>query len=259
MKITYKNITASYEVEGQGPALVWLHGFMENKSIWNFQRSFFSTHFTNVYIDLLGHGETEVLADTHTMEEQADLVKYILNSLDINKCSLIGHSMGGYVALAFLEAFPEHVTRIILLNSTSKADSEEKKVNRDRAVKLVQYQKDSFLKMGIVNLFGTKERAVLQKEIDALIEKLATISKEGIIAALKGMKIRANRSNTLCKFEGHKLIIAGKNDPVLQLSSLQEEAQITKSQLLEVAGGHMSYLESTDLINTKVLEFLKAV
>ncbi len=256
MNLIYKNITGTFEVEGQGPAVVWLHGFMENIKVWKHQRSFFKPHRTNIYIDLLGHGETSNLEETHTMKAQAAWVKYVLDTLEISNCAIIGHSMGGYVGLAFLEAYPDMVSHFVLLNSTSNADSEEKKINRDRAIKIVIDQKDSFLRMGVVNLFGEAQRNKLQHEIDILLEDLSGISAKGIIAALRGMKERKNQKTLLTNFTGKKLMVIGENDPVLNVEKSKSEALVTGSETLILEGGHMSYLEATKKLNTFLLDFL---
>jgi pimeloyl-ACP methyl ester carboxylesterase len=91
-----------------------------------------------ITIDLLGHGETECLGYVHTMEDNADAVHSVLLELGIRKSILVGHSMGGYVALAFAELYPEYVKGLALLNSTASADSEERKLNRDRAIRVKQ-------------------------------------------------------------------------------------------------------------------------
>jgi len=91
-----------------------------------------------ITIDLLGHGNSECLGYIHSMEDNADMIHEILSELRIRKAIFVGHSMGGYVALAFAELYPETVKGIVLLNSTSRADSEERKLNRDRAIKVVK-------------------------------------------------------------------------------------------------------------------------
>lgn len=256
MKISYKNISGSYEIEGQGPVVVWLHGFMENIKIWKHQRSFFNAHFTNVYINLLGHGTTEVLNETHTMEAQAKWVKFVLDSLEINTYSMIGHSMGGYVALAFLDQFPEYISNIVLLNSTSLDDSPEKKINRERAIQIIDQQKDAFLRMGVINLFDNTQRKTLSKEIDVLLEELSSISSAGIIAALKGMKQRPSRLDTLKHFQGKKLMVIGKKDPVLAAKDSVLEAHEVNASILELKTGHMSYMEAPKRLNNFLLDFL---
>lgn len=254
--LDYKNGKGYFEIEGTGPVVVWLHGFMENSCIWKRQRSFFNSNFTNIYIDLLGHGKSSVIAEMQTMQQQADWLKFVLDHLKIKKCVLIGHSMGGYVALAFVEHYPNQVTDLVLLNSTSREDSIEKKLNRERAIKIVKQQKDSFLRMGVLHLFAAKQREKFADDIKVLLNNLSSISSEGIIAALKGMKIRPDRSEILKQFSGKKLIIAGKNDPVLAANSLEVEAVQVNAEFIILKGGHMSYLEASEKLNIELHNFL---
>lgn len=125
MKVYFRNIPVDVEVFGEGPTLVLLHGFLENKQIWKPFIELFTEKYKVVCIDLLGHGETPGLGDMQTMEIQADLVAEVLEELNINIARFIGHSMGGYITMAFAEKYPKKVKSLMLLNSSPKADSKE--------------------------------------------------------------------------------------------------------------------------------------
>lgn len=137
-QILYKNTKISYSDTGKGNAVVLIHGFLENKMMWQDLVLDLSKKNRIITIDLLGHGETECLGYVHSMEENADVVQAVLSKLRIRKAIFVGHSMGGYVALAYAELYPENVRGLVLQNSTSKADSEERKANRNRAIKAVK-------------------------------------------------------------------------------------------------------------------------
>ena len=124
MKTTiFKNTKISYNEQGKGTAVVLLHGFLENQSMWDAFVPEFSKKYRVITIDLLGHGQTECLGYIHSMEDQADMVHHVLHELKIRKAILVGHSMGGYVALAFAELYPDNMKGLVLLNSTSRAFS----------------------------------------------------------------------------------------------------------------------------------------
>jgi len=110
--IIYKNIPINYAFKGKGSAIVLLHGFLENSSMWKGIILGLSKRNKVITVDLFGHGKTENLGYIHTMEEQATMVRSVLKSLNIRKATLIGHSMGGYVALAFAELFPKNTKGI---------------------------------------------------------------------------------------------------------------------------------------------------
>jgi pimeloyl-ACP methyl ester carboxylesterase len=127
MILQYKDVNIFYTEEGKGSAVVLLHGFLENSSMW---LPFIPELLKNnrvICIDLLGHGNTECLGYVHTMELMADAVEAVLNHIKIRRCFLIGHSMGGYVALAFAEKNPNALKGLCLMNSTANEDTPEKK------------------------------------------------------------------------------------------------------------------------------------
>ena len=109
MTILHKNASIWFSVSGNGPAIVLLHGFLEDSSMWTDLASVLSKKNKVICIDLLGHGKTDSLSYVHTMEEMADTVLTVLKHLGLRKYTFIGHSMGGYVALAF----EKHILKIL--------------------------------------------------------------------------------------------------------------------------------------------------
>lgn len=257
MKIPFKETEVVFTVSGAGPAIVWLHGFLESKEIWKKQLTYFNSKFTNICIDLLGHGKTGCCLQEYSMELQAEAVACVLAHLKISSFSIVGHSMGGYVALALAENLEQQVSGIVLVNSTSYSDTEEKKKNRDRAIKIIETQKDSFVLMGIINLFSKANRELFLEEIKGLIENAQLMSSQSISSALKGMKHRKNRLETLKKYSGKKLIISGINDPILPHKDAVKEANNTQSELLALNSGHMSYIEACLELNEGLSRFIK--
>ncbi|NNK55641.1 MAG: alpha/beta fold hydrolase, partial [Flavobacteriaceae bacterium] len=151
MIFRYNDKHIYYETAGQGPALLLLHGFLENASMWDSLEKLVHDKFTVIRIDLPGHGRSDVYSEIHSMEFMADVVRELLKSMGVNSISIIGHSMGGYVALAYLEKHPETVRQCILLNSTTYADSADRKINRERALKLIPDNKELFINVSINN------------------------------------------------------------------------------------------------------------
>lgn len=125
--ITYKHLNLHYTDQGAGDPIVLLHGFLEQKGMWKEIVAVFKKRYRVICLDLLGHGKTENLGYIHTMEDQAKMLKFLLDKLGISMCTLIGHSMGGYIALAFADLYRDCVTGLCLMNSTALADSTEKK------------------------------------------------------------------------------------------------------------------------------------
>ncbi|HEU4495754.1 MAG TPA: alpha/beta hydrolase [Flavobacterium sp.] len=255
--IFYKNTKISFSDSGKGTAVVFLHGFLENSSMWDYFVPEFLKKYRTVCIDLLGHGNTEPMGYIHSMEDNADVVHAVLSELKIRKAVLAGHSMGGYVALAFAELYPDSVKGMILLNSTSRADSEERKANRDRAIKAVKQNHSNFVRLSIANLFSEENRKRLEAEIEnAKLEALKT-PLQGIVASLEGMKIRKDRE-VILHFAPYPILLAlGKKDPVLNYEESLEQLENTSVKLISFSDGHMGPIENRDELKKELLDFLR--
>ncbi|MDG3583291.1 MULTISPECIES: alpha/beta fold hydrolase [Galbibacter] len=259
MMLNYKGTSVFYEDAGQGPAVVLLHGFLENTTVWDSLKEQLLMRYRVITIDLLGHGKTGCVGYVHTMETMADAVKAVINKLKLRRISLIGHSMGGYVALAYAEAYPDEVKALILANSTASADSPEKKKNRDRAIKMVKKDYKSFVRMGISNLFRPKNRKIFSEEIKELKKEALKTPVQGIVAALEGMKIRKDREILLHFTPFAKMMIIGKKDPVLLYEDLRAQVQNTDMEVVEFPDGHMSFIENKSQFIDKIKVFLNNI
>ncbi|MFY0482545.1 alpha/beta fold hydrolase [Flavobacterium sp. PLA-1-15] len=257
--ITHRGTQVFFSESGKGTAIVLLHGFLENQTMWDAYIADFSKKYRVVTIDLLGHGKTQPLGYVHSMEDNADVVHAVLSELKIRKAVLVGHSMGGYVALAFAELYADNVKGIVLLNSTSRADSDERKANRDRAIKAVKQSYSNFVRLSIANLFSENNRERLEEEIENVkIEALKT-PLQGIVASLEGMKIRKDREVILHFAPYPIVLILGKNDPVLNYEESLEQLDGTAVKLLTFPDGHMSHIENRDDLKKNLLDFFKQV
>jgi pimeloyl-ACP methyl ester carboxylesterase len=254
MIIKFKGSTFFYTCQGNGKAIVLLHGFLENQTMWEPFLSVLSENHTVITIDLPGHGKSECKGYVHSMELMAEVVEAVLTQEKIEQATFIGHSMGGYVALAFAERHPEMCSEIVLLNSTPKADTAERKENRDRAIVLVKKHKDAFLSMAISNLFAEANKEIFTAEIESIKHDALKMKTQGIIAALEGMKIRKDRTRLLKKLTIPKTIIAGTLDPIMPVDDLKKIASCCNCQFITWEGGHMSIIENkAEMLNIKLL------
>lgn len=255
----YKNTKTTYSDQGKGTTIVLLHGFLENSSMWNYLVPTLEKKYRVVCIDLLGHGNTDCLGYVHTMEDMADAVHHVLHELKIRKAVFVGHSMGGYVALAFAELYPDVMKGLVLLNSTSRSDSEERKSNRDRAIKAVKQNYIAAVSMSIANLFSEENREKLIDEIQWVKEEALKTPLQGIIAAQEGMKIRKDRE-VILHFAPYPIaLILGKKDPVLNYYDNLDQIENTQVQLITFNDGHMSHLENQMELEKELLIFFKKV
>lgn len=257
MILEHKGIPVFYTDTGQGKAVVLLHGFLENSSMWEELTPQFSESNRIIAVDLLGHGETGCIGYIHTMEMMAEAVKVVLDNLSIKEATFIGHSMGGYVALAFTEMFPTMVKGLCLMNSTAYADTEERKLNRDRAIAAVKQNHKRFIGMSISNLFAPENRERLISAIEKVKKEACKTPLQGIIAALEGMKIRKDRTDVLNRFLCKKMIVIGRKDPVLDYNVLMGQAKEANIEVLDLAGGHMSHVEDKIELSYKIMHFIE--
>ena len=247
----YKNINVHYTVQGYGPAVVLLHGFLESITMWDEIIPHLAKKNKVICIDLLGHGKTDNLGYIHTMEGQAKMVKSILDELKLEKYIFIGHSMGGYIALAFAELFPKNVKGLCLMNSSAQPDDDEKKLNRDRAIRAVKHSPKTFVKLAIPNLFSEPNKSKFEAEIKEITKEALKMPPQGIIAAMEGMKIRKDRTFILKTIDFPILMIISKLDPALEYQSLIDQTKNTPVLIQEFSDGHMSHIENkNELINT---------
>lgn len=257
MFILYKNTKIHFTSEGNGAAVVLLHGFLENSTMWQTISEVLSKKNKVICIDLLGHGNSESHGYIHTMEDQAEMVKKVLDSLRLRKYILIGHSMGGYVALAFANLYSKNIKGLCLMNSTALPDSEEKKINRDRAIVAVKQNHKTFVRIAIPMLFSEKNRQNYISEINQITEEALQISPQGIIAALEGMKIRKDHTSIYKKATFPVQLIIGKQDPALEYTTLIEQTKNTKVEIVEFPDGHMSHFENKNELNETLSKFVK--
>jgi pimeloyl-ACP methyl ester carboxylesterase len=258
-QIQFKNTSISYSDTGQGTTIVLLHGFLENQHMWDNYVVAFAKRNRVITIDLLGHGKTECLGYVHSMEDNADAVHAVLAELRIRKAILVGHSMGGYVALAFAELYPKNVKGLVLLNSTTKADSDERKINRDRAIKAVKQSYIGFVSLAVTNLFSENNRERLTEEIENTKKEALKTPLQAIVASLEGMKIRADREVLLHLTPYPKMLILGKKDPILDYEETRTQITNTDVEFVNFPDGHMSYIENQEELTKILLQFFKKI
>ena len=250
--IQFRGKKIAYKREGFGEVIFLIHGFLENLSMWDEIVVELSKTWQVIRVDLPGFGKSDCIEDIHSMELFAECTQQLLLELNIDKFTLIGHSMGGYAGLELLKRCPEKINHFILFHSTAKADSEQKKNDRARAIKTVKDKQNVYLKTAIPFLFPEQFQASCFGYIQKMIEEAKNLHSSGIIAALKGMQQRKDCNDLLKSLSCRKTYIAGTFDPLLNLAALREEASNNEANFIEIENaGHMSHFECpSETINT---------
>ena len=244
--IEFQHKKIHYKHEGVGKTIVFLHGFLENLHIWDAYTENLCNEFQIVSIDLPGHGQTENFADVHTMEFIADCVDEVLKTLNINKFVLVGHSMGGYVSMAYSRKFTKKLTGLVLFHSHAAADSEQGKINRSRTIEIIQKNHKDFITYFIPELFAEENRKMYSHEISILQKAARNMSKPAIIAALEGMKQRPDSLDVLEKLLCPVLFILGKQDSRTPWEMMQKQISLPKiSEMLLLENvAHVGFIEA---------------
>ena len=256
-ELTHKGI--SYLKAGDGNTLVLLHGYLESKEIWIDFAKDLARKFQVIAVDLPGHGKSESPASNLTVEKMAEAVKNVLDTENIKKCFLVGHSMGGYVALAFLDLYPEYLAALSIFHSSPYADTDEKRANRDREINIIrQGKKAQVYSAHFPKTFAEENAEKFATEIGKMNEHAKNMPDEGIIAALKAMKNRSDRSELLKNTKIPVQYIIGEKDNFIPMSILERLKLPENSELVVLENsGHMGFIEEKENAIKAIEEFAK--
>jgi pimeloyl-ACP methyl ester carboxylesterase len=244
------------------PTLVFLHGFAESHEIWtDFTRNFPPTYQV-LTLDLLGHGTQLHDIDDYSMEAQAAYVQAELEAAGVERAVFIGHSMGGYVALAFAEKYPEQVLGLCLFHSSAQADTKEKKVNRDKNAGFVErHSVAKFMDTFIRPLLAPANRDQMPEQLAFLEELGKATPQTTILGGLRAMRDRPDRMQVLREAKFPVLFIAGKEDLAVPLTSTLEQVALpaVSSGLFLADVGHLGFVERPTETRRAVLDFAAGI
>lgn len=263
---TYRSSVLSYEIYGKGQPVVLLHGFGEDSRIWDEQVSFLKGHCQLVVPDLPGSGKSGLLQplsdkEPVTIETYADCIHVLLQSAAITQCIMLGHSMGGYITLAFAEKYPQTLKAYGLVHSTAFADTEEKKKARERGIELIEnYGAHAFLKNTIPNLFSESYKRRSPERVTKLIEETIQFSKEALQQYYRAMILRPDRTYVLKSNRLPVLFVIGTEDIAAPVADVLQQVSLPEISYIYVLPdtGHMGMWESADQLNQLLLTFINS-
>ena len=262
-KLRFQNKSISYWVEGNGHPLMLVHGFAEDHRVWHYQSRLLQKNFKIILPDLPGSGASELI-DTISMESMAEVLNTILDQEGINECSIIGHSMGGYVTLAFAEKNENRLNAFSLFHSTAYPDSEEKKQTRLKSIEFIRKNGvEEFLKTSTPNLFAKgktdsekEEKAKMTREV---VETYKDFTPEALIAYYRAMMERPDRTEVLKTFTKPILFLLGKEDTAVPYDQGIEQSKLPRNVETHTLqqSGHMGMWEEKDKSNRILEVFFK--
>jgi pimeloyl-ACP methyl ester carboxylesterase len=251
-----------YSDSGQGETIILLHGYLESSEIWEGFAKKLSRKFRVISIDLPGHGLSKVYGDCHTMEFLASAVKGLLDCLQIKKVFLTGHSLGGYITLAFLELYPDMLGGYCLFHSHPFADTPETVEKREKEIRIVRSCKKYLLyPENISKMYATKNLETFREAVQRSKDIAATIRDEGIIAVLNGMMARPSRLSVMEKSKVPCLWIFGGLDNYISGETVLSKVRLPVNARVVTLenSGHMGFVEEEELSVRIITEFFEGL
>jgi pimeloyl-ACP methyl ester carboxylesterase len=260
-QLVFQNTIQHYRVMGEGKPVVLLHGFGEDSSIWDDIAVALSPNYRLLIPDLPGTGASAPIVGANIgLETYAEIVKQILSAENSIQCTMIGHSMGGYITLAFAEKYPEMLHAMGLFHSSAYADDETKKETRKKAIAFIKENGvNAFLKTSTPGLFKDADKS--KNDIDQLIEKGNSFTPDTLIQYYEAMIKRPDRTQILRTFSGPVLFMLGMHDKAVPFEQGLEQSHLPALSHLFILreSGHMGMIEEAEKSLLNLEHFLQAI
>jgi pimeloyl-ACP methyl ester carboxylesterase len=257
-ELIYQHKKIFYRSIGEGKPVILIHGFGEDSSIWNGAVEYLRHQFHFFIPDLPGSGKSEAIDDM-TMEGMAEVMYALIKEEDLDACPVIGHSMGGYIALALVDKYPKHVSALGLSHSSAYADSEEKKATRRKGIAFIQEHGGfEFLKTVIPNLFSPVSKEEMPEKIAEFTEQQRNFLPGPLVSYYEGMIQRPDRTHIFQQPGLPVLFIMGKYDKAVPMEDSLKQSHMPEKAYIHILqkSGHMGMIEEADLSNKALQEFL---
>ena len=259
--INYYNRKIAYDLKGKGTTLVFLHGFGENRQMWSKYTAYFQ-EYQVLTIDLPNTGDSDVMEAS--IARMAKIVNAVLVAEGVEKCILIGHSMGGYVALAFANLYEAKLLGYCLFHAQPNADTPEKQQGRNKAIDFVKKHGSGPYFKGLIPMLFAKEYLKEKEEtVQKLIDFASQIPSEGTINQLKAMRDRPDNRVVLVKSKVPVCFIIGEDDVAIPAENSLNQTFLPSTADIHILPnvGHMGMFEAplkTVGILNRFIEFTTA-
>ena len=253
-KTNIAGIHIAYEEHGKGTPLVLIHGYPLDHTIWLEVVPLLENDFHLILPDLRGFGQSDVMEADNSIIDYASDIKGLLNHLKIKEAFLAGHSMGGYVALAFGREYSEAVSGLGLVSSQGAADTPERKEGRYATAKQVL---DEGVKI-VAESMTSKLSADMR--IQSFVRKLISEQRpQGVSSALTAMAERPDSTELLSTFHFPFVIVHGDADELIPVERGREmKAALPDAHFVELPNaGHMPMMENPRAVADALRFFIK--
>lgn len=259
MKEIINGLSVFLEGSSNNRAIIFIHGFPYDHTMWRSQIDELSKHYFCVAYDIRGLGESLVGDGQYTMESFIDDLEIVINELKLDKPVICGLSMGGYISLRALERMPDKFSAAILCDTRSEADNDEGKLKRAAAIKRINTEGLAlFVSDFVKNCFADEFKNNKQTELKKIIEKSSAFNPIGVKGCLLAMLSRTDTSNSLNNIRTPTLLICGEKDSLTPPSVMKEMFhKIPNAEFIEIKNaGHMTPIENPDEVNNAIKSFL---
>jgi pimeloyl-ACP methyl ester carboxylesterase len=261
-KILFRGCELVYEIRGEGTAVMLVHGFTEDRRIWDPLLPGIENKYQWIIPDIPGSGDSAYDGSLNQIMDFAEFIGAVLKNENLKKLVLIGHSMGGYMSLAFAEKYPEKIHALGLFHSGSYPDSEEKKESRDKNIRFIKNHDPAlFVEQSIPGLFSESFKAEHPEEISKLTDRYANFKRESLVQYLEAMKNRPATTDVLKSITKPVLFIIGEEDKAIPIKDSLELCHLPRISYIHILTrtAHMGMIENTSLCNSFVDRFLTAI
>jgi len=255
VKLELNSGTISYVDAGNGPAVLLIHAFPLNNTMWASQVAALSGKFRVLAPNIRGFGQSQP-SSAWTMEETADSLNEFLDKLGVKDSAVVGVSMGGYIALTFWSKYPKRITQLVLSNSRARADNETEKNARNEMIAAIEQSGAAILPDRMLpRLLQPNPPAGVVRNVRKMIE---STSPAAAIYAVMAMRDRMDFSSMLHRVECPTMVITGENDVIIRMEDSRAVADaISGARFVTIPNsGHLSNLENSDAFNAALLSFL---
>jgi pimeloyl-ACP methyl ester carboxylesterase len=245
-RCSYRSVDLFYRVEGTGRPVVLVHGFAEDHTIWAEQVNELKKKYRVILPDLPGSGNSPYNRQLSSIDDLADAIRALAGNDQLDHMILIGHSMGGYITLAFAEKYPDLLSAIGLFHSTAFPDSEEKKAARRKSIEFIrQYGSAPFIGQSVPNLFSDLFKKKFPAAVSALVDRYTRFDQRALIQYYEAMMARPDRTQVLNEFRSPVLFIIGEQDKAVPLEDSLRQCHIPDSSHIHILpnAAHMGMLE----------------
>ncbi len=260
--LSYQGKTLTYELIGNGLPVMLVHGFAEDRHIWDTLIYSMRKKYRWLIPDLPGSGDSPFNPTLNSIADFAGGLREIQLEEKTGPIVIIGHSMGGYISLAFADAFPSALKGLGLFHSSAYEDSAEKKLTRKKSIEFIRKQGSGpYIQQSLPGLFSEYFKELHPEKLREQIARYANFDPDSLVQYLEAMMNRKDKTRVLTAFGGPVLFIMGGEDKAVPLKDSLEQSHLPQISYIHILAhaAHMGMLENTNLCNSLVDRFLDPI